>query len=132
MKKTIYSILKGTYLVNAGAYKKWRLILFFSSLALIMIASSHSADGKVHQIAKLQEDVKALRSEYVEKRAQLMGLKMESNLRDIMKDKYLIKRIIALALKIKETENLSKATEELKTMELEKMFTTKEGRYYTL
>jgi hypothetical protein len=87
MKKTIYSILKGTYLVNAGAYKKWRLILFFSSLALIMIASSHSADGKVHQIAKLQEDVKALRSEYVEKRAQLMGLKMESNLRDIMKDK---------------------------------------------
>ena len=87
MKKTIYSILKGTYLVNAGAYKKWRLILFFSSLALIMIASSHSADGKVHHIAKLQEDVKALRSEYVEKRAQLMGLKMESNLRDLMKDK---------------------------------------------
>ena len=86
MKKTIYSILKGTYLVNADAYKKWRLILFFSSLALIMIASSHSADGKVHLIAKLQEDVKALRSEYVEKRAQLMGLKMESNLRDIMKD----------------------------------------------
>ena len=89
MKKTIYSILKGTYLVNAGAYKKWRLILFFSSLALIMIASSHSADGKVHHIAKLQEDVKALRSEYVEKRAQLMRLKMESNLRDIMKDKEL-------------------------------------------
>jgi hypothetical protein len=86
MKKTIYSILKGTYLVNAGAYKKWRLILFCSSLALIMIASSHSADGKVHHIAKLQEDVKALRSEYVEKKAQLMGLKMESNLRDIMKD----------------------------------------------
>jgi len=49
-----------------------------------------------------------------------------------MTDKYLIKRIIALALKIKETENLSKATDELKTMELEKMFTTKEGRYYTL
>ena len=49
-----------------------------------------------------------------------------------MKDKHLIKRIIALALKIKETENLSKATDGLKTMELEKMFTTKEGRYYTL
>ena len=86
MKKTIYSILKGTYLVNADAYKKWRLILFFSSLALIMIASSHSADGKVHHIAKLQEDIKELRSEYVKKRSQLMGLKMESNLRDIMKD----------------------------------------------
>jgi hypothetical protein len=50
----------------------------------------------------------------------------------MMTDKQLIKRIIELALKIKETESLSKATDELKTMELEKMFTTKEGKYYTL
>ena len=49
-----------------------------------------------------------------------------------MTDKDLIKRIIALALKIKDTESLSKATDELKTMELEKMFTTKEGKYYKL
>ena len=49
-----------------------------------------------------------------------------------MTDKYLIKRIIALALKIKDTENLSEAVEELRTMEIEKMFTTKEGKYYTL
>ena len=49
-----------------------------------------------------------------------------------MTDKYLIKRIIALALKIKDTENLSEVAEELRTMELEKMFTTKEGKYYTL
>jgi hypothetical protein len=49
-----------------------------------------------------------------------------------MKDEYLIKRIIALALKIKETENLAKASQEIQTMELEKTFTTKEGKYYTL
>ena len=49
-----------------------------------------------------------------------------------MNDKQLIKRIIALALKIKETESLSKAVEELRTMEIEKMFTTEEGKYYTL
>ena len=49
-----------------------------------------------------------------------------------MNDKQLIKRIIALALKIKETESLSKAAEELRTMEIEKMFTTEEGKYYTL
>ena len=85
MKETIYGILRGTQLVRDGAYKKWRLILFFSSLALITIASSHSADSKVHYIAKLQEDVKALRSQYVEKRTQLMGLKMESHIRDLMK-----------------------------------------------
>ena len=49
-----------------------------------------------------------------------------------MSDKYLIKRIIALALKIKDTESLSEAAEELRKMELEKMFTTKEGKYYKL
>ena len=49
-----------------------------------------------------------------------------------MNDKQLIKRIIALALKIKETESLSEAAEELRTMEIEKMFTTEEGKYYTL
>ena len=49
-----------------------------------------------------------------------------------MTDKQLVKRIIALALKIKNTESLSEASEELRTMEIEKMFTTKEGKYYTL
>ena len=49
-----------------------------------------------------------------------------------MNDKYLIKRIIALALKIKDTENLSEVAEELRTMEIEKMFMTKEGKYYRL
>lgn len=87
MKDTIYGILRGTYLVSDGAYKKWRLILFFSSLALVMIASSHNADSKVHHIAKLQEDVKAMRSEYVETRAELMQLKMESHIRNRMKSK---------------------------------------------
>ena len=49
-----------------------------------------------------------------------------------MKDKQLVKRIIEMALKIKETDQLSKVAEELRTMEIEKMFTTKEGKYYTL
>jgi hypothetical protein len=49
-----------------------------------------------------------------------------------MTDKQLVKRIIDLALKIKETEELTKVSEELRTMEIEKMFTTKEGKYYTL
>ena len=51
-----------------------------------MIASSHSADGKVHKIARLNEQVKALRSSYVETRAQLMELKMESVIRERLAD----------------------------------------------
>ena len=49
-----------------------------------------------------------------------------------MTDKQLVKRIIDLALKIEDTEQLTKVSEELRTMEIEKMFTTKEGKYYTL
>ena len=49
-----------------------------------------------------------------------------------MTDKQLVKRIIDLALKIKETDQLTEVADEIKQMELEKMFTTKEGKYYTL
>jgi len=86
MKNRMYNILKGTFLVSDGAFKNWRLIFFFLALAIIMIASSHSADGKVHKIARLNEQVKALRSSYVETRAQLMELKMESVIRERLAD----------------------------------------------
>ena len=81
MKTKMYNILKGTFLVNDGAFKNWRLIFFFLALALVMIASSHNADRKVYQIARLNEQVKAYRSTYVETRAKLMKLKMESVIR---------------------------------------------------
>ena len=47
-----------------------------------------------------------------------------------MTDKQLVKRIIDLALKIKDTDQLTEVADEIKQMELEKMFTTKEGKYY--
>ena len=43
-----------------------------------MIASSHIADEKVHHIAKLNNEIKALRSQMLETREALMHLKMES------------------------------------------------------
>ena len=81
MKISIYNVLKGTFLVSDGAFKNWRLIFFFLALAILMIASSHTTDRKVHKIAQLNERVKALRSSYVETRAQLMEFKMESVIR---------------------------------------------------
>ena len=78
MKNTMYNILKGTFLVSDGAFKNWRLIFFFLALAILMIASSHTTDRKVHNIARLNEQVKELRSSYVETRALLMEFKMES------------------------------------------------------
>jgi len=79
VKKNIYSALRGTFLISDDSFKNWRLILFLSALAVIMIASSHSADKKVYEIAALKEEVKELRSEFVDGRRRLMRLKMESS-----------------------------------------------------
>lgn len=75
-------MLKGKFLVSGDAPKNWTFILFASALATIMIASSHSADRKVHQIAALSEEVRELRSEFVETRARAQRLKLESTIRE--------------------------------------------------
>ena len=80
MKKSIYSVLRGTFLISDDSFKNWRLILVLSGLAVIMIASSHSADRKVYEIASLKEEVKELRSEFVDGRKKLMQLKKESSI----------------------------------------------------
>ncbi|WP_248722353.1 FtsL-like putative cell division protein [Seonamhaeicola sp. ML3] len=87
MKKRIYSILKGTFLVSDDSFKNWRFILFISALSIIMIASSHSADKKVYEIARLKNEVKEIRSIFLEGRTRLMRRKMESNVINIMKEK---------------------------------------------
>ena len=78
MKKNIYSILRGKFLISDDSFKNWRIIIFISFLAIIMIASSHSADQKVYEIANLTNEVKELRSAFVDKRGRLMQLKKES------------------------------------------------------
>lgn len=79
MKKRILDILKGRFLVNEDAVKNWRFIMFLGLLALVMIASSHRAESKVHQISQLDKKVKELRSEHVDLRSVLMQLKIESS-----------------------------------------------------
>jgi len=87
MKQGVYKILKGKFLVSDDSFKSWRAILFISALAIVMIASSHSADKKVHEIAKLNNDVKELRSAFVDGRSKLMKLKMESSVINKLSEK---------------------------------------------
>lgn len=82
MKKNLVALLKGQFLVSGDAPKNWLFIVFASVLATIMIASSHSADRKVHEIAALNEEVKQLRSEFVEMRSKVQRLKLESAIRE--------------------------------------------------
>ena len=78
--KKILSILRIEFLVNDVAFKNWRMILFLSVLSLVMIASGHAADRKIFQIAQLNDDIKMLKSEFVEQRTELMNLKMETKI----------------------------------------------------
>ncbi len=90
MKKNIYSLLRGTFLISDDSFKNWKVILFISALAIVMIASSHSADKKVHEIARLNNEVKELRSQFYDGRTKLMDLKMESSVVTKMKQKGLV------------------------------------------
>ncbi len=78
MKQKIVDILKGKVLLEEGAEKNWRMLLFLSLLALIMIATSHSAERKVYELASKKQQLKKYRSEFAMGRSHLMKLKMES------------------------------------------------------
>jgi hypothetical protein len=94
MKDNFYNLLKGKFLISDEAFKNWRFIIFLSVLALIMIASSHSADKKVHYIAKLNNDVKELKSEYVDVRMKLMQAKMETKIINAMETRGLYPSVL--------------------------------------
>lgn len=76
----LLDFLNITFLIKDDALRNWRLLLFLSFLALVIIASGHSADKKIYTIAALNSEIKEAKSEFVETRAQLMRLKMESRI----------------------------------------------------
>ena len=94
MKKNVYSILKGKFLISDDSFKNWRVIIFISALAIVMIASAHSADKKVYEIARLKDEVKELRSAFVDGRSKLMKLKMESSIVNKMIEKGIVPSVI--------------------------------------
>ena len=87
MKGNIYDILKARFLVNEDATKNWRFIVFLLLLAIIMIANTHSYEKKIFKIADLTNDVKELRSEFVDRRSELMKIKMQSTVAEEMVNK---------------------------------------------
>lgn len=87
MKESLYDILKGKFLISNDAFNNWRFILFCTILAIFMIGSSHSAEQKVHEIARLNDEVLELRTEFLDGRSNLMKLKMESTITRRMADR---------------------------------------------
>ena len=84
MKNGVYDILKARFLIQDDAIKNWRFIVFLIVLAIIMIANTQRFEQKVFRIAELTNQVKELRSEFVDRRSELMKLKMESTVSEKM------------------------------------------------
>ena len=89
MKNGVYNILKARFLVNDDAFKNWRFIVFIIILAIIMIANTQRYEQKVFRIAELTNEVKEFRSEFVDRRSELMKLKMESTVAQKMEARQL-------------------------------------------
>lgn len=81
IEQNIFDILKGKFLTGENSVKNWGMTLYVVLLFLLIIASSHSVDTKVMEIAKLNKEVKELRAEYIETRTLLMQEKLESTVR---------------------------------------------------
>jgi hypothetical protein len=90
MKQGLYSILKARFLLDEDAIKNWRFIVFIIGLAIVMIANTQSYEQKVFRIAELTTEVKELRSEFVDRRSELMKLKMESTVAKQMEARQIV------------------------------------------
>ncbi len=84
MKNGLLNVLKGKFLVSEAAPKNWSFIVFVSVLATIMIGSSHSADKKVHHIAAMNEQVRELRSQFLDLHKEVQQMKLESKISQTM------------------------------------------------
>ena len=107
MKNGIFDILKARFLINeeANAAKNWRFIIFILFLAIIMIGSNNSFDQKVFKIVALTTEVKELRSEFVDRRSELMKLKMESTISIKMEERGIFSSPVPpVKIKVKEVE----------------------------
>jgi hypothetical protein len=90
MKGGVYSLLKAKYLVDQGSMRNWRFIVFLIFIAILMIANTHSYEKKIFRISELENEVKELRSEFVDRRSELMELKMESTISKKMEVKGIV------------------------------------------
>lgn len=108
MKNGVYSLLKARFLINDDALKNWRFIVFIILLAIIMIANTQRFEQKVFRIAELTNQVKELRSEFVDRRSELMKLKMESTVSQKMIEKEIFPSTVPpVKIKVKKEEEES-------------------------
>lgn len=80
VKQRLNDLLKARFLIDDNAIKNWLFIIYLLILALIMIANIHNYESKIFKLSDLNKEVKELRAEFVDRRSELMKLKMESTI----------------------------------------------------
>jgi len=105
MKNGVYSLLKARFLLNEDAVKNWRFIVFIIFLAILMIANTQRFEQKVFKIVELTNKSKELRSEFVDRRSELMKLKMESTVSEKMVERDIFPSTVPpVKIKVKEVK----------------------------
>jgi len=105
MKNGVYSLLKAKFLLNEDAVKNWRFIVFVIFLGILMIANTQRFEQKVFKIVELTNKSKELRSEFVDRRSELMKLKMESTVSEKMIEKKIFPSTVPpVKIKVKEVK----------------------------
>lgn len=108
MKDKIYNILRARFLVNEDANKNWLFIIYVVVLVILMIGNTNNYEQKIFRIKALDDQVKELRSEFADRRKQLMDLKLESTVEIKMLEKGIIpSETPPIKIKVKKEEEKS-------------------------
>ena len=81
MRKKLFDIINGKFIIEKTNQENIRFVMFLFFLAVIMIFSSHSVDRKIYKLNDLSKKLVSVENEFIDKRKQVVKIKMESNLK---------------------------------------------------
>ncbi len=81
MRKKLYEIINGKFIIEKTNKENIRFVMFLFFLAVIMIFSSHSVDRKIYKLSDLSKKLVSVENEFIEERKKVVKIKMESNIK---------------------------------------------------
>ena len=81
MRKKLFDLINGKFIIEKTNQENIRFIMFLFFLAVIMIFSSHNVDTKIYKLNDLSKRLVSVENEFIDKRKQVVKIKMESNLK---------------------------------------------------
>lgn len=80
IQKQFSAFWRGSFLDQEAVVKHLPFLGYLLALALISIWASHKADEKTKELARLQDQYKEVKSEYIETKSRLMQLSAQSKI----------------------------------------------------